>query len=188
LGDLLSAVNRAEQAEKYYAKLSSAPWPEHKMRSSVLVGRALVAQKQFDRAIAKFDDALAAGADVKQGDSLRLAATLGKASAMAGAGKTDDAIRSVEEVIAKAQAEDQELHARAYIVLGNCHKAANRKKEALLAFLHVDLLYSRFAEQHAEALANLATLWAEVNKADRAAQARATLEEKYPTSAWAAQK
>ena len=104
---------------------------------------------------------------------------------MAGAGKTDEAIKAVQAVIAKADPENQELHARAYNILGNCYLTASKKKEALLAFLHVDLLYSRFPEQHAEALANLATLWADLDKADRAAQARDLLKEKYPNSAWA---
>jgi tetratricopeptide (TPR) repeat protein len=185
LGDLFAAVNRFDQAESFYAKLAAAPWPDYKLRSGVLLGRALVGQKAFDKAQAKFDEVLAMDASGKEADRQKLAASLGKASAMAGTGKTDEAIKAVEEIIAKTDAENQELHARAYTILGNCHRAAKKNKEALLDFLHVDLLYSRFPEQHAEALANLATLWAEVDKADRATQARNLLKEKYPNSAWA---
>ena len=54
-----------------------------------------------------------------------------------------------------------------------------------MAFLHVDLLYARYGDLHAEALANLATLWADVDKPERADQARALLREKYPSSVWA---
>lgn len=186
LGDLLTALNKFDKAESYYNKLALAPWPDYKMRAGVLAGRSAVSQKQFEKAIEKFDEVLASDASGKEADRHKLAASLGKASALAGSGKTDEAIKSVEEIIAKADAENQELHARAYTILGNCYKAANKKKEALLAFLHVDLLYPRFAEQHAEALANLATLWAEVDKPERATQARNTLKEKYPDSAWAA--
>jgi len=109
-----------------------------------------------------------------------------KAAAQVGGGNSDEAIKSVEAIIAKADPENVELHARAYNILGNAYRRAGKKKEALLAFLHVDLLYSKFPDQHAEALANLATLWAEVDKADRAAQARGVLKEKYPDSVWAA--
>ena len=185
LGDLLAGLNKFDQAESFYAKLATAPWPDYKMRAGVLRGRALVSQKQYDLAAKQFDEVLAIDATGKDADRQKLAASLGKASALAGAGKSDEAIKLVESIIAKADAENLELHARSYIILGNCYKAANKKKEALLAFLHVDLLYSRFPEQHAEALANLATLWAEVDKADRAAQARNLLNEKYPHSAWA---
>ena len=185
LGDLFAAVNKSEQAEAFYGKLAAAPWPEYKLRAGVLIGRALVAKKSYDQAIAKFDEVLASDAKGKDTDRQKLGAALGKAAAMAGAGKSDEAIRSVQEIIAKADPENQELHARAYTILGNCYRAAGKKKEALLAYLHVDLLYSRFAEQHAEALANLATLWAEVDQAERAAQAQTALKEKYPNSAWA---
>lgn len=185
LGDLLFALNKFSDAETYYNKLAEAPWSDYKMRAAVLIGRALVGQKQYDRANAKFDEALAIDDKGKEADRQRLAARLGKASALAGGGKTDDAIKLVEEIISQADAENLELHARAYTVLGNCYKAAGKKKEALLAFLHVDLLYSRYGELHAEALANLATLWTDLDKADRAAQARETLKEKYPASAWA---
>ena len=122
----------------------------------------------------------------KEAEQAKLAASLGKASALAGAGKTDEAVKLIDEIIAKADPENQELHARAYDELGNCYRAAGKKKDAIIAFLHVDLLYSRFPEQHAEALANLAALFAEDGKAERAAAARATLKEKYPTSNWAA--
>jgi tetratricopeptide (TPR) repeat protein len=186
LGDLLAALSKFDKAESFYAKLGNAPWPDYKLRSGVLVGRSAVSQKEYDRAINKFDDVLASEAEGKEADRQKLAASLGKAAAQAGAGKTDEAIKATEAIIAKADAENQELHARAYNVLGNCYQAAGKKKEALLAFLHVDLLYPRFAEQHAEALANLATLWAEVDKPERAAQARTALKDKYPDSVWAA--
>ena len=54
-----------------------------------------------------------------------------------------------------------------------------------MAFLHVDSLYFGVPEQHAEALANLSTLWKDVQKGDRAAQALEQLKERYPNSRWA---
>ena len=186
LGDLLAALNKFDQAESFYAKLGSAPWPDYKMRAGVLAGRALVGQKEYARALARFEEVLATETTGKEADRQKLAATLGKAAALVGGGKSDDAIKSVEAIIAKADPENVELHARAYNILGNAYRGAGKKKEALLAFLHVDLLYSKFPDQHAEALANLTTLWTEVDKADRAAQARSVLKEKYPDSVWAA--
>lgn len=186
LGDLLIALDKFSDAENFYNKLSDAPWPEYKMRSGVLVGRALVSQKQFDRANAKFDEVLAIETSGAEAERQKLAARLGKASALSAAGKSDEAIKFVEEIIAQTDAENLELQARANIVLGNSYKAAGKKKEALLAFLHVDLLYSRFGELHAEALANLATLWADADQPNRAKQARNQLKEKYPSSVWAA--
>jgi tetratricopeptide (TPR) repeat protein len=123
-------------------------------------------------------------AEGKEADSQHFAAQLGKASALAAGGKIDDAVKLVNDVIAKADPDNQEIYARAYVALGNCYKAAGKPKDALLAFLEVDLLYPNSPEQHAEALANLAMLWAKVDKADRAAQARSQLQGKYPHSRW----
>ena len=62
-----------------------------------LRGRALVNQKQFDLAVKLFDEVLAIDATGKDADRQKLAASLGKTSALAGADKTDEAIKSVEE-------------------------------------------------------------------------------------------
>jgi hypothetical protein len=77
------------------------------------------------------------------------------------------------------------LMARAYNVLGLAHRQAGRTKEALLAFLHTDVLYSSQPDTHAEALANLVDLWEQVHKTERANAARKTLEEQYKDSPWA---
>jgi hypothetical protein len=54
-----------------------------------------------------------------------------------------------------------------------------------MAYLHTDLLFSAYPEQHAEALAALSELWRDADKGDRAAQAAATLKDRYPGSRWA---
>lgn len=185
LGDLSAAFGQFSAAESYYDKLAQTPWPDYKMRAGVLVGRALVSQKKFDQAAAKFEEVLQMDATGDEVEAQKAAASLGKASALGGLGKTDEAVQLVDEVIAKADPENEDLYARAYNVLGNCHKAAGKKKEARLAFLHVDLLYSRNGELHAESLANLASLWDDLGKPDRADQARSQLKEKYPNSVWA---
>jgi tetratricopeptide (TPR) repeat protein len=185
LGDMLIALGKFDNAENYYAKLSTAPWPDYRMRSGVLIGRALEAQEKFDKALAKYDEVLAMDAEGADAEKQRLAASLGKATALAATGHNDEAVKSIEEIVSKADADDAELHARAYVALGNCYLAAKQPKDALLAFLHVDILYPTFAEQHAEALANLSDLWKTVDKSDRAKQAHDQLLKRYPNSPWA---
>jgi tetratricopeptide (TPR) repeat protein len=183
-GDMLVSSGMYEKAEPYYARLAATPWPEYRVRSAVLSGRALEAQKKYDKAIEKYDEALAIEGEGSEIESQHLAAQLGKATSLAASGKNDDAVKLIQQVIDKADPEDQDLHARAYVALGNCFKAAGKPKDALWAFLKVDLIYFYSPEQHAEALANLATLWAKVDKNDRAAQAKAQLEQRYPHSRW----
>jgi tetratricopeptide (TPR) repeat protein len=186
LGNLLAAVGKHPEAQGYFNKLAEAPWPDYKMRAGVLVGDALVRQQKYPEALTKFDEVLKMDAPGELAAAQKSAATLGKAAALGGAGKTDEAVKLVEDVIAKTDPADEELHARANVVLGNCYQAAGKKKEARNAFLHVHLLFPKNPELHAEALANLATLWTDLGKADRGAEARNLLKEKYPNSVWAA--
>ena len=69
--------------------------------------------------------------------------------------------------------------------LRRCHVASNKPKDALLAFLHVDVLYNTVPASHAEALAKLVPLWEAIGKPGRAREARQLLRERYPNSRWA---
>jgi tetratricopeptide (TPR) repeat protein len=186
MGDLLSADGKVELAQRQYNDIATkAPWPEYRMRAAVSIGQALQGQGKHAEAIGQFDAALAmtgAGGIVQ---SERLSATLGKAVSLAETGKLESAVTMVEQVIQEADPEQKELHARAYNALGSCYQRAGQPKDALLAYLHVDVLYNSVPEAHAEALANLATLWQAIGQEGRAREARQTLEQRYAGSRWA---
>jgi hypothetical protein len=104
---------------------------------------------------------------------------------MAAGNQVDAAIRSLEKIIADADADNEELHALAYNALGTALRKAQKPQHALLAFLHVDLLYNSNPEAHAEALANLEQLFTELHKPEHAKRIRATLDQRYKNSRWA---
>jgi tetratricopeptide (TPR) repeat protein len=186
LGDLFVAINNYPLAQQRYAELEQAPWPNMKMRGGVLKGRALQGEGKYDEAATAFDAVLKLGAS-ESGElveSQKQAATIGKAACLAQTGKHAEAIQSLDEVIAKADPEQAELHALAYNALGAAHKKAGNPKAALMAYLHVDVLYNNYANAHAEALANLAQLWKEMGNADRALESEQLLAERYPASKW----
>jgi tetratricopeptide (TPR) repeat protein len=185
VGDLLVAVGSYGPAAEYYARLDAAPWPDYRMRAGVATGRALLNQGKVDEALAAFDKVLATTAEGDSAQQQRLAATLGKAAALVASKKSDEAITIVDGFLEKADPENAPLMARAYNILGTAQRQAGHVKEALLAFLHVDILYASAHDAHAEALANLAELWEQVHKTERANRARKTLEELYPESPWA---
>ena len=187
MGDLLMEGQRYENAQKQYAELAKAPWPDYKMRAAVAVGRTLQAQGKHAEAIAQFDAALAMpdeGADAK---NQKLAATLAKAVSRAETGGVGEAVGTIEKVIQDTDAGQKELHARAYNALGACYEKAGQQKDALLAFLHVDVLYNTVPEAHAEALAHLVPLWQAVGQEQRSREARNLLQQQYPGSRWAKQ-
>ncbi len=185
LGDLLANMGNYNAAQSKYQLLGKAPWPEYKMRAAVLVGQALLAQEEYDNALAQFDAALKIEDDSPGGKAQRLAAQLGKAVATAATGNVAAGLQSVEQVIRDADPENAELLAQAYNALGACYEQSGQPKNALYAYLHTDLLYGRVAEQHAEALAKLVPLWESVGQEGEARRARQTLLEQYPASRWA---
>lgn len=188
LGDLFVAIGSYDKAAAEYAKLAVVPWPEMKSRAAIASGRALLAQKKYPEALVEFDKVLSAPAtgDTAAVKTQMQAATLGKATCLSATGQFEEGIKLIEGVIGEADPEDMDLHARAYVTLGNCYRQKpGATKEALLAFLHVDVLYPSQAEAHAEALSNLRELWNEVGKPDRAQQAADMLAERYKNSVWA---
>lgn len=184
LGDLAVATGKYENAERYYGSIARAPFPDFQMRSNNAVGRAMIAQKKFPEALTRFEAVLAAEVSNAEATQQKLMASVGKAQCLAETGKPDEGVKMVEDIIAKNDPQDVKLFGRAYNALGACQLKANRPKDALLAYLHTDVLFYADGEAHAEALYNLTKLWSSLNKADRATQARATLRERYAGSLW----
>lgn len=187
-GDLAAALGKYEAATRFYKTLADSPLPGYKIRSGIDVGRAKLAEKKFPEALKEFETALGLVDKSKDaGESQKMAAMLGKAACLAETDQPQEGVKLAEEVIGKLQnpEEENELHARAYVTLGNCLRKLSKTTPALLAFLHVDLLYFSNPQTHAEALWNLSALYQQLGKLDRATQAAQLLKERYPNSPWA---
>lgn len=177
IGDLLVAGGKYDAAQTYYQKLTEAPWPAYQVRAQVLLGKAQLAEGKTAEAAATFQAALAA--DVKDAGAVKVAAELGLARCLAVEQKYDEAVETARRVIAAVDPEDASLSAQAYNTLGSALNAAGKKREALMAFLHVDVLYFNAPNEHAEALVNLAQLWTDLNRPERAAQTQQILKQRY---------
>jgi tetratricopeptide (TPR) repeat protein len=115
----------------------------------------------------------------------QLAAMLGKARCLAESNQAAEAIRRIDEVIAKAADDDADLLARAYIAKGAVLKKSGKLQDALLALLRVDTLYAQANEDaHAEALYHLVGLWMDLKNPGRSAEAKKTLAGQYRNSRW----
>jgi hypothetical protein len=188
LGDLLAAIEKYDLAQQHYAAVEKlATSNDVKMRARVAQGSALVSEAKWSEALAAFEGALtlAAAESNPQIDRQKNLANLGKAVCLAALGKPDEGIQIAEGIIAAGDPEQADLFARAYNALGTCLRKAGRSKDALLAFLHVDVLYSSEPTAHAEALKNLTQLWAEIGNPQRAAEAQEVLQTRYANSRWA---
>ena len=99
--------------------------------------------------------------------------------------QADEAIATLDAVISKASESESQTLAEAWLLKGDCFRSKNLPKDALMAYLHVDVLYASEPAAHAEALFRLAALWAPSGHQDRSDDAQARLTEKYPNSSWA---
>ena len=187
LGDLAVSLESYDGAAKYYGAIAEkAPWPDYKMRGSVLKARALVRKGDFAGALTEFDAVVNSAIDTPAATQQKLLAQAGKANCLAGTGSFAEGITIAEDIISKNSPEDNaELFGRTYNALGACYLKAGQPREALMAYLHVDVLFYAEPEVHAEALYNLGKLWLALKKQDRADSARNLLKDRYAGSAWA---
>jgi tetratricopeptide (TPR) repeat protein len=179
VGDLAVAVKNYQVAQTYYGNLGKAPWPDFKMRANVALANALVAQGKTAEALPLFEAVLSNDAKGDLADRQKLAATLGKARCLAGQQKLDEAVKMVRDVIASSSPEDVAINAQAYNALGGIYRKSHKTDDALLAFLHVELLYSSVPKERIEALENLVALWTDKQRPDRAAEAERILKDQY---------
>ena len=170
-----------ERAGSALAELAKVPWAAE--RAAVLQARLLARRGQFPQALAALDQFLKAA---PKGSPRVLEARLARAESLAGLKKFDEAEAAAQAVIDEAGPEDAAVQAPAHNTLGDCLRAANKPKDALLAYLRTDILYPSIKDEHARALAAIAQLWRDLNRADRADEALARLKQDYPRSPWLA--
>ena len=185
-GDLAVTNGSYDIAAASYGKIRQAPWPAYQLRGSVLQANALVGSGQFPQALTGYEAVLKVRPATPAARAQFTLAQVGKAHCLAETGKPDEGIALVREVLKGNDPKEQpQLFGRAYNVLGACYRKANKPQDALLAYLHTDLLFYSEPQVHAESLYYLAQLWALVKKTDRANRARGLLRQRYASSVWA---
>ena len=185
LGDLLAAQGKPAEAAAAYAALDKGP-PAIEVRAATLKADLLLRQGKFPEAQKEYEAATKAAAAITGDAGPRAAreAQLGKARCLIRQAKAGDAVGIVTEIVAGMEGDDESL-GKAYNVLGEAWRAtAGKERDALIAFLTVDLVHNELPDDHAEALFNLVDLWGKVNFPERAREARQTLETAYPDSPW----
>ena len=185
LGDLAVGQGDYAGAVKFYGAIASkAPWPDYKMSALLAEAQALVSKGDFPSAEKKFDAVAAANADTPEAKRQVTLAQIGKARCLAETGSAEEGVKRIEKIILENEPIDPLLFGRAYNAQGDCLQKAGKPKEALMAYLHVDVLFYSEPEIHAESLYHLSQLWLTAKKPDRAAAAKTLLERRYAGSMW----
>jgi len=184
LGQLQIANGDFVGARATYDLLAKAPWSDSKLAAQVASGTILVAENKLDEAIKVFEAAAASAGDSPGEQVRKYEAMLGQARALVAQSKFEEALKILELVTDKGPIEESALQAEAYVLQGDALQALGRMKEAALAYLHVEILFSRESTAHAAALFHLAKIWKLVNLPERSADAESKLVQTYPNSPW----
>ncbi len=180
LARLQMQKNDYASVEKTIASIEKLPHGAD--RAAVLRARISAKKGEHEKALAELDKLIKSSAE---GTSRRRDAQLAHAESLVGLKKYTDAETEVRGVIKALPAEDVASQSIAYNTLGDCLRAAGRPKDALLAYLHTDVLYSKDKEQHPRALFQIEQLWRQLKRDDRADEVHAKLKQDYPQSPWA---
>ncbi|WP_250846754.1 tetratricopeptide repeat protein [Aquisphaera insulae] len=162
-----------------------AKLPKAAEKAAVLKARILTRQGKNDEALSELDRILASAPDHS---TAQREARLAKAESLAAAKKYQEAEALVRQVILANPAEDVAAQSSAYNTLGDCLREANRPKDALLAYLHTDLLYGKDRIEHPRALFQIAKLFRVLKQDGRADEYAQRLRTEYPRSPWVAAK
>lgn len=185
LGDVYLAKDDFTNAQATFAKLESSPWTDYKMAAGTSKARLLLKQNKVGEARAAFEAVTSMDAKTDGEKMRRYEAILGKAVCLQREGQHEQAVKDLEEVSNQAPATQTRLQAEAYLRQGDSYRQMEgHTKDAILAYLHVDILFAKESAQHAEALFWLSKLWTAVGHPDRASEAAGKLESTYPQSDW----
>jgi TolA-binding protein len=158
-----------------------AKLPKSGDRAAVLRARVLAKEGRHGEAISEFDRLIASLPDrsIAQRE-----ARLARAESLVGLKKFKEAEDVVRQVIQATPPEDVAAQSAAYNTLGDCLRAANRPKDALLAYLHTDLLYGKDKQEHPRALFQIEKLFRLLKQDGRADEYAQRLRQEYPRSQW----
>lgn len=187
LGDVLMALDKLDDAVAAYSSLGKGT-PAMQVRAGVLRGDAYLRKDKVAEAAKEFEAAvkIAAPPESVAATAEKQDAELGLARCRMQQGKAAEAADLVRKLLEKANPDDDAGLGRLFNVLGESQRAAgDRDRDAIIAFLTVDLVYNRVPEDHAQALFNLVELWEKNNFPERSRETRQTLETTYPDSPWA---
>jgi tetratricopeptide (TPR) repeat protein len=180
IAQLAELQGEEAKATRFYQSFGQAehePW-----RSEAIYRQAELARRQGDLAAARqgFDDLLARGTTGPESQPWRALAEVGRIRSQMGPDQWEASLKELRQLVERTDMEQRVVMAHLFNAQAVCLVELGRIDEAVLAYLHTDLLFSGEAATHAEALYHLSSLWPKVGQPQRGAEARARLQSEYP--------
>lgn len=184
---LEASLSAPEEAKILLQEVQASPVKGYQLQAGVQLGQLLLSGNDAAGALTAFQQVIEQSTGEASSATAQFDGLLGKAACQQKQGQTDEAIVTLDDIISKASESEASTLAHAWILKGDCYRGKSMPKDALMAYLHVDVLYPSEPAAHAEALFHLVTLWAPAGHQDRSDEAMAKLSTKYPNSTWAKQ-
>ena len=181
LADAAAALGRAPAAEKYYTALAGAKSASYQARGKVGLANLALDADELDKAKSLFSEV----ADMAEldgqlaGFDARAAAQIGLARVLSKQGDLDGALASLNALLDATPNSATRRQAIIYNALGDVYAAAKKPEEAIVAYLHVDLLYPAARGERVKALKALVGLWREIGRTDRAVETKRLLRDRF---------
>ena len=181
LADAAAALGRAPAAEKYYAALAGAKSASYQARGKVGLANLALDANELDKAKSLFSEV----ADMAEldgqlaGFDARAAAQIGLARVLSKQGDLDGALASLNALLDATPNSATRRQAIIYNAFGDVYAAAKKPEEAIVAYLHVDLLYPAARGERVKALKALVGLWREIGRTDRAVETKRLLRDRF---------
>jgi len=184
IGRCCLAQNRIDAARPLFEQLASGQYGDYWVNhGKIWLSRVLALEKKFDDAQALLREVAAAvGDDV----ATRTDASLARGEVLRRAGKFGVSKAVYEAILQEAPETQPETKARAYNGLGDLFWDQGRTKEALLAYLHVRVLYFDVKDELPRAVYSAAVCFGKLKEAQKARQLYQELVTQFPGTVWAA--
>jgi tetratricopeptide (TPR) repeat protein len=186
LAQLYMTKGDVEKGNAALQAMADAPWTDFKMETDILRAKVALAHDDVAGALKALEAVIAIAPSTPAEKSRRYEALLTKAACLQKQTKYQQASEVLSGILEEADDEDTKTLAETCIRLGDCYQSGGRTKEAILAYLRVDILFPKEKKQDAEALYYLSRLFAQDGKGDKASEAAARLQDRYPRSPWTA--
>lgn len=184
---LAASLSSSADSKVLLQEVQACPVKGYQLQAGVQLGQLLLSGNDPVGALAAFQQVIEQSAGDASSSAAQFNGLLGKAACQQSQGQTDEALATLNDIISKASESESKTLAHAWNLKGDCFRAKSMPKDALMAYLHVDVLYPSEPAAHAEALYHLVTLWAPAGHQDRSDEAMAKLSLKYPNSTWTKQ-
>ncbi len=167
-----SLLKRAREA---YAPLEDAASEEIQARGKLGLAKVAFDSSELDAAKELFSEV----SEQTEFAVESAEAKAGLARVLARQGEVDEAVKLLNELLEVTPNDATLRQARIYNALGDVFADANRPHEAVLAYLHVDLLYPAARTERVAALKALVAQWRKLNREDRAQETIERLRDRF---------